>query len=230
MILKNYFKKKDNWIKFSYSQSGEDLIVKYIFDSLNIKEPSYIDIGAHHPFYLSNTALFYQMGCNGINIEPDPDLFKLFTKHRKNDINLNIGVGDQNRTADFYIISTPTLNTFSKKEAENYINLGDYRIVKTINIPINTLDYILAKYNNGKFPHFLSIDAEGLDELIIKSIDYSYNYPLVICIETLSFATLGNGTKNTSIIDFLVNNGYMIYSDTYINTILLRKDLWKNIS
>ena len=48
----------NQFLKKSYSQCGEDLIVKFIFDILNIKNPSYIDIGAHHPNYISNTALF----------------------------------------------------------------------------------------------------------------------------------------------------------------------------
>src|ERR1700722_12304583 len=123
--------------KTSYAQSGEDLIVDFIFNHIGISNPSYLDIGAHHPFYLSNTAHFYEKGCKGINIEPDPELFKLFTHYRKDDLNLNIGIGAGKGNADFYIISTPTLNTFSKHEAEHYINEGDYRITGIINVPIN---------------------------------------------------------------------------------------------
>jgi FkbM family methyltransferase len=226
-VLKNPFNKKDIWVKSSYSQSGEDLIVKFIFDCLEIEKPSYLDIGAHHPFYLSNTALFYQSGSTGINIEPDPQLFKLFIKHRKKDLNLNIGIGSEKSTADFYIISTPTLNTFSKKQAENYINEGDYRIVDTINIPLNKLENIIIENNEGNFPHFLNIDTEGTDDLIINSIDYTKNYPLVICIETMSFSTSGNGIKNVSIINFLLDHGYMVYADTHINTIFVKKHLWQ---
>jgi FkbM family methyltransferase len=213
--------------KTSYSQTGEDLIIDFIFTHIGIAKPTYIDIGAHHPYYLSNTAFFYEKGCRGINIEPDPELFKLFTKHRNEDINLNIGIGAEKGNADFYIISSPTLNTFSKQEAENYIKEGDYRITNTINIPINSLKNVIDEYCDGKFPHLLNVDAEGIDELIIKSIDYKKSYPLVICIETISFSTSGNGVKNTAISDFLLNNGYMLCADTYINTIFVREDAWK---
>jgi hypothetical protein len=74
--------------KTSYSQSGEDVIVKFIFDCIGISKPTYLDVGAHHPYYISNTALFYESGSIGINIEPDPLLFKEFLNHRKNDIKL----------------------------------------------------------------------------------------------------------------------------------------------
>ncbi|MFM6249337.1 MAG: hypothetical protein ACKPEQ_09345, partial [Dolichospermum sp.] len=56
----------------SYSQCGEDLIINFIFNNLGIINPSYLDIGAHHPTYLSNTYSFYRKGCQGVCVEPDP--------------------------------------------------------------------------------------------------------------------------------------------------------------
>jgi FkbM family methyltransferase len=219
--------KSNQWLKKSYSQSGEDLIVKFIFDNLGISQPTYIDIGAHHPYYLSNTALFYELGSRGINIEPDPSLFKAFLKEREHDKNVNVGIGAERGLADFYIISVPTLNTFSKTEAEDYINEGDYHITEVVKIPVNSLNNIIQEYNDGKFPQFLNVDAEGIDELIIRSINYDKSYPLVICIETLSFSSTGNGIKNTTITDYLIQKGYMVYADTNINTILVKKDIWQ---
>lgn len=220
-------KKPNIWSKTSYSQSGEDLIVKFIFDALGIINPSYLDIGAHHPFYLSNTALLYELGSRGINIEPDPTLFKTFLKDRALDKNINMGVGMEKADVDFYIISVPTLNTFSRKEAERYIDEGDYQITDVVKIPVDCVQNIIDKYNTGVFPHFLNIDAEGVDELIVKSIDYEKNYPIVICIETLTFSTSGNGLKNTAIIDFLLKNNYLLYADTNINSVFVKKDLWQ---
>lgn len=229
--IKNIFLAKSaDSVKFqktSYSQCGEDLIVKFIFDNLNIKNPSYIDIGAHHPYYISNTALFYQTGSVGINIEPDPILFEAFEKNRKKDKNLNIGISDCEDVLDFYIISSPTLNTFSKEEAVNYEKEGSFKIQKTQKIKVNTLQNVLNEFSNGIFPQFLSVDAEGIDELIIKSIDFEKNFPIVICIETISFSTTGNGVKNTKLIDYIVSKGYLVYADTNINTIFVRKEIWQ---
>jgi hypothetical protein len=70
-LLEKYFNSDR---KVSYSQSGEDVIVDFIFQILKIQKPSYLDVGAHHPSYLSNTYLFYQKGCQGVCIEPDPVL------------------------------------------------------------------------------------------------------------------------------------------------------------
>jgi FkbM family methyltransferase len=226
-----FFKKskiENPWVKKSYSQSGEDLIIKFLFQILGIAKPSYIDIGAHHPFYLSNTALFYEAGSTGVNIEPDPGLISEFIKNRSHDINLNIGIGKKEGNADFYIISTPTLNTFSKTEAENYKKEGDYHIKEVINVPINTLHNVIEKHCGGKFPDLLSVDAEGVDEIIIKSIDYENNYPIIICVETLTFSETRNGKKNQELIDYITKNGYLIYADTNINTIFIKEEYWRN--
>lgn len=217
----------DKYKKISFSQCGEDLIVKFIFDFLGIHSPTYIDIGAHHPHFISNTALFYKNGCRGINIEPDPTLFKEFLKHRGEDKNLNIGISDSNSELDFYIISSPTLNTFSKDEVEKYAQEGDFKINSIEKIKVKTLKNVLDEFLNGIFPQFLTIDAEGVDELIIKEIDFENNFPIVICIETISFSTSGNGIKNTNLINYIISKGYMLYADTHINTIFVKNENWK---
>ncbi|MFC6102640.1 FkbM family methyltransferase [Olivibacter domesticus] len=226
--LKRLFSRSSNklYFKKSYAQSGEDLIVDFIFHEIGINDPSYLDIGAHHPYYLNNTAIFYERGCYGINIEPTPNLFNEFLAKRKRDINLNIGIGEKEGMLEFYEMSVPTLNTFSKVEAKNYAKEGMFSIQKVTPVKVDTVRNILQTYNNGIFPDFLSLDVEGLDEMIVQSIDYEGNYPKVICIETISFSTSGRGVKNDKLISYIENQGYLLYADTNINSIFVRKDLW----
>ena len=213
--------------KSSYSQCGEDLIVKFIFDSLGIKNPGYIDIGAHHPFYINNTAIFYNSGSVGINIEPDPVLFREFTIHRKKDININAGIGTENSVLDFYLMSSPTLNSFSKEAALDAEKKG-YSIIDVKQVQLYQLDKIIREDAAGKFPDFLSLDVEGLDMDILASIDYERNAPTVICVETIAFSTTGEAEKDRRIIDFLETRGYTLYADTYINSIFVKRNEWVN--
>ncbi len=53
----------------SFSQSGEEMIAGYIFDVVGVSTPTYLGIGAHHPFELSNTAAFYKTGSRGVNVD-----------------------------------------------------------------------------------------------------------------------------------------------------------------
>ena len=218
---------KNNYVHNSYSQCGEDLIIDFIFQQLAIDKPSYIDIGAHHPRFINNTYLFYKKGARGISIEPDPSLIAEFNSLRKEDINLNIGIGDKNGEADFYIMNEPTLNTFVREEAERTSDeKGGYHIKEVKKIMISPLADVINKYCNGKFPDLLSIDVEGLDEQILKSIDYNSAVPKVMCVETLTFSSKGKGVKKTELIEFVKSKGYMIYADTYINTIFVKEDIY----
>lgn len=216
-----------NYIKSSFSQSGEDLIVDFIFSILKIAQPSYIDIGAHHPAFLSNSAIFYRKGCKGINIEPDPVLFKSFEKYRKKDINLNIGIGEQLVNLDFYLMSSPTMNTFSKEEAEKLVSEQGLSIKQVLSVAVDTIPNVVARYCNGNFPDFLSLDVEGLEMEILSTIDYQTTFPKVICVETISYSTTGKGKMDLDIINYLQNQGYILYADTYINSIFVRRSCWE---
>lgn len=213
--------------KKSFSQCGEDLIIKFIFDQLGINKPSYLDIGAHHPFDINNTQIFYQNGSVGINVEPDPNLYKEFIINRKQDINLNCGVGKFEDHLYLNVMNAATLNTFSEVEANRLVNEFGFKIENRIKIEIVPISLILKKYNNGIFPDFLTLDVEGLDEEIIKSIDFEKSKPIVICLETISYSETGHGIKNHEMTSYLESKGYLKYADTYINTIFVLREKWQ---
>src|SRR5271169_435695 len=96
----------------SFSQSGEDIIVRQLFKLRGINNPSYLDIGANDPFRINNTARFYKKGSRGINVEANPMLIKRFEKFRPHDINLNVGIAGSEGEMDFYIMNDDTLSTF----------------------------------------------------------------------------------------------------------------------
>lgn len=210
--------------RHSYSQCGEDMIIRFAFNAVGIWEPSFLDIGAHHPFDLSNTAHFYKSGSRGVNIEANPQLLQDFQKYRSHDINLNIRIGNEPSCSSFYIMDPPYMSTFSKEEAEDLVNTHGYKIVETINIQVSTVIDIVDKYFSAGKPEFLSLDVEGYDERIIRSIDFDRWSPIIICCETISFAMKGKSKKNYSIIEFLKSNGYMVYGNTNINTIFVLED------
>jgi len=197
-----------------------------VFDTLGIAKPSYLDVGAHHPFYLSNTWLFYKGGSRGVNIEPDPDLIKKFSRYRSSDVNLNIGIGLQKDERELYIMSTRTLNTFSLEEARRYETESNERIVDTRRIPIKNINDIIERYFDSS-PDFISIDVEGLDLEIIKSFDFSRFRPHVFCIETLTYSSSRAGVKLKEFDELMDHNGYMSYADTHINTIYVNRESWQ---
>jgi FkbM family methyltransferase len=231
--MKNLFRKIVNKIvlpqsQLVYAQSGEDIILAQLFYKRNIQNPSYLDIGANHPRYISNTYYFYLRGSRGVCIEPNPVLYKELKKIRPADKILNAGIGmDERSEADFYMFPPEAdgLSTFSKKEADYWgevgmKNVGRIKYEKVIKIPLITINSVIAThFKNG--PDFISLDVEGLDMEILQSLNYSLYSPKVICVETLLYDADQQERKNTGIIDFLISKGYEVYADTHVNTIFI---------
>ena len=73
----------------------------------------------------------------------------------------------------------------------------------------------------------MSIDVEGYELEVLKSLDFEKHYPKVICAETISFSTRGQGVKNIPLIDFIKSKGYSKYADTAINTIFVHIEAYR---
>jgi FkbM family methyltransferase len=228
--ISNLFRKfhKNSDEKISYSQCGEDLIIDYIFNDLKINNPTYIDIGAHHPILLSNTYLFYKKGCAGVCIEPDPMLYSELKNKRERDLCLNVGIGiGQDCKADYYIMTSKTLNTFSMETAKRYSSYGKQQIENIIQIPLISIDKIIEQ-NLQVCPNFISLDVEGWELKILKTFDFERFRPEIFCIETLTYTEDKSEKKLVDIIDFMKSNEYFVYADTFINSIFVEKNAWSN--
>lgn len=222
-------------LRSSYAQSGEDIIICDLFSRLGIVNPSYLDIGANEPIALSNTYRLYKKGSRGVCLEPNPELYKKLCSKRNKDIILNAGVSfDGSREGNYYLFAGEAhgFSTFSKEDADFWVNTGNEKVGKfsverVIKTPMMPVTEIITKYFSDHL-NLVSIDVEGLDLLILKTIDFNKYKIDVICVETLIYENNNIETKNHELIAFLQNAGYFIYADTYINTIFCRKDLYKS--
>lgn len=210
----------------SYSQCGEDIIIQYVFASMGIRVIRYLDIGAHHPSYLSNTCLFYLKGHRGVCVEPDATLLPAFRRERPGDTLLNIGVAPEQGNAEFFVMTTPTLNTFSRSEAERFVSYGKERIERVEKIPIRNINSIISESFTTR-PNLLSLDVEGLDLMILQSLDFDRYAPTVMCVETLTYTEDRSEHKLNELIDFVKSKGYFVYADTYVNSIFVRSAAWR---
>jgi len=242
LSIKNFLKKILSstffrHIRTSYSQSGEDIIISDLFARLGIKNPSYLDIGANEPVSLSNTYRLYSRGSKGVCVEPNPILYKKLLRKRRRDTCINAGVAfDEKTEADFYLFPEKAhgLSTFSKTEADFWAHTGNEEIGKfqperIIKIPLININQIIEKYFSP-YPNFISIDVEGLDLQIAKTINFDKYKPEVFCVETLGFIEGNKQIKKHDLIRFFESKGYFVYADTYINTILCLRKAYKALA
>lgn len=204
----------------TYAQFGEDLIILNLFHMLGVADPSYLDVGAHHPFHISNTALLHIRGSRGINVEANPTLIEAFRQHRSEDINLNVGVGPERGAFDFYFIDEWSgRNTFSRQEAEDFVRQHPrHRIRRVQPIAVVTLDDIVAEHAAGQFPDLLSVDVEGMDFDVLRSASLSEDRPTVICVE----AEWDASDRAARLGGLLRDRGYALCARTVANMIFMR--------
>jgi FkbM family methyltransferase len=223
-----HFRKFPRGATPSYSQSGEDVIVRLIFDYLQVKQPTYLDIGAWLPDAGNNTYLFYTaMRGRGVLVEPNVAMTPELRSVRPGDIVLNVGIGvTEQSEADFYCMTIDQWNTFDKEEAERRANApgSKAKIEKIVKVPLVPINKVIEDHLGGKAPDFISIDVEGLDVAIMKTLDYQRFRPKVICAETLKALSFEMEPEMT---EFLAQQGYVARAETFPNTIYVDRKLIK---
>ena len=210
--------------KLSYAESGEDLVLWQIASGvLRIENPTYMDIGAHHPVINNNTFFFYERGSRGVLVEPNPALHEVLSGVRPRDTLLRAGIGAGARSeADYYVIGGSEdgqLNTFSQEQATQLVarSQGHYRIERVIKVPLLNINDVMREQWNAA-PNVLSVDTEGFDLPILRSMDFKRFRPDVIVAETQE---LGGRHINFELLKFVVDQGYEPRGGSFINTIFV---------
>jgi len=205
----------------SYSQEGEDLILRRMFE----RRPRgfYVDVGAYHPRRFSNTNLFYKRGWNGINIDPSPDAIRAFRSARPRDVNLEIGVSDHSQILKYHVFDEPALTSFDGNLVAWRLANTRCRLLKTIDVPVEPLREILQKYlPANQTIDFMSVDAEGLDLAVLKSNDWRVFRPQCVVAEALRSSL--EEAMHGEVYLFMKEKGYELFARTY-NTLIFRDAL-----
>lgn len=211
----------------TYSQNGEDIIAISILTSLldiPIEQMNYIEIGANHPINMSNTYKLYKLGAEGILIEPNPELCKEIEKVRPRDICLNLAITEENDLT-YYVTNYPELNTLSIDYIKKWNATDDSRkieIIQKIKVKKTSINDILNKFFKDKDLHYLSIDVEGEDENILRSINYEQFSPSLICIEPSDYFFKG---RSESIDQFMDTKNYKKIAQNYANRFYVKREL-----
>lgn len=206
------------YAKTSYSQEGEDMIIRRFLD---VKKPGfYVDVGAHHPFRFSNTYFFYRNGWRGINIDPLPDAMDMFRVCRSRDINLNLGVSSQTGSMSYYMFNEPAFNTFDGDLARTR-QTGIYKLIGEQPVPVMPLSLILERYQRQfEKIDFLSVDVEGHDLEVLRSNDWSRFRPSLVLVECLSTPSVEDVVRS-DVHSFMRDNGYIMVAKSLYSCFFL---------
>lgn len=163
----------------SSAQNREDLYLYALIG--HISKGFYVDVGANHADLHSVTKLYYDKGWQGINIEPNPILYKQLQQKRRRDINLNIGVSDRNGKLSFRTYPNQDgLSTFS--DVIKKLHEDDGYEYEDSDVQVKTLSSILKAQKVTQID-FMKIDVEGYEVEVIQGGDWEKYRPKVVVVE-----------------------------------------------
>jgi FkbM family methyltransferase len=193
----------------SFAQEGEDLVLERLFE--HQATGTYVDVGAHHPRRFSNTLLLSRRGWNGVNIDATPGSMVAFKRERPRDINLEMGVTAKEETRTFFVFDEPALNTFDASRATE-LDKPPYKIVARHEIRCAPLATILKEHGIHAVD-LLTVDAEGFDFEILKTVDWRVTQPRVVLTEL--FAHDLEALLNTELHAYMRDQGYELVAKTF---------------
>lgn len=196
------------------------MILERIFSQLSTG--FYVDVGAHHPQRFSNTYKLYKKGWHGLNIEPNPDAYRLFLKERKRDINLNIGISTTIGTLTYYMFDEPALNTFDPEVVQNRLTGTSYKLLSQTEVGVSTLKQVFDEFiPPATTINYMTIDVEGLDLKVLQSNDWHQYRPEWVLVEQLGLHSLEN--LDYEIHTFMKSIQYVLFAKTF-NTLFYKRE------
>lgn len=203
--------------KISYSQFAEDLLIKLFLRDESV-EKFYVDVGCHHPRRGSNTYLLYRQKWHGLLIDLEVEKVLACRLSRPRDKVVLAAVSDEEQLVEIHSPKKFSTNTTIKlaglSNQEGYKKVGEIRT--------KTLNKILDENNVPKNFGLLSIDVEGVDFEVLKSINLRDYKPRVICIECWESDQGINAIIKGPIYQHLINQGYEMKSWLGLSAIFVR--------
>jgi FkbM family methyltransferase len=165
----------------TYAQNLEDVMLRRAL--ADVEHGFYIDVGACEPEAHSVTKAFYDAGWHGINIEPMPESFARLRAARSRDINLNIALEDKPALEKTYYAIDGGNGMSSGWPAVAEKLAGEGSRVDEIPTEVRTLTEVCAEHVTGPI-HFLKIDVEGYERLVVQGGNFTRWRPWIILLES----------------------------------------------
>jgi FkbM family methyltransferase len=176
------------------------------------KSGFYVDVGAHDGISINNTLYFEQTHqWTGINIEPIKKVFDNLIVNRPSNINLNCAVCNNDGETEFICNTGYTemisgiKDTFDDRHFQRLYSENAEMGSTTEVIRVNTkrLETIFDEHRVSHV-NYLSIDVEGAEFEVIKSINFSK-----VFIDVIGFEN-NYDDVSVPIVAYLENQGYTV--------------------
>lgn len=208
----------DRYGEIGYADAGEDRLIAAFFPSPGF----YIDVGCNHPVNYSNTFMLYKRGWHGINIDANANLIELHRRLKPKDQSIFAAIAQHQQTLTYTQFEGETLMAsldpeFVRTRVANGLRIRSESVLKT-----QTLTEVLVQSHAPNRFELLSVDVEGLDLEVLKSLDFDQFRPRMIVVEILGYDL--ENYSSEPIFEFLSTKGYRLAGYTHMNAIFIERD------
>lgn len=164
--------------RVSYSQFGEDLILRNLFPGPG---GFYVDAGAYDPFQFSNTALFYEDGWSGVNLDASAAAIARFDCLRPRDRNVQAALSDGEEEVEFEMFDAGVFSRIgAATDTQPEVGAAPFRKTR---MRTRRLGDLLRELGVSRQIDFLSVDCEGHDLRVLQSNDWAAFRPKAVVVE-----------------------------------------------
>jgi FkbM family methyltransferase len=211
--LARFFDKYNNGC---YSFSGEDKAIAAIMPA--DAKHFYVDVGCNQPDLHSNTFAFYRRGWRGICVDANEKLIARHRALRIHDRQVLAAVSDVESEIVFTIFDDCDLiSTMNPEVVERQKARTDAREVR---MRTRTLSSILDELQAPQDFGLLSIDVEGQDFSVLRSLDWQRYRPQLVIVELWGLSL--DAVNESELCQWLCARGYKLVGYLVFNAYFLR--------
>jgi len=207
-LLFNFIESISDKSKFIKSQLLQDAFAAFIVGDLY--EKTFLEFGATDGISLSNSFMLESnFGWNGVLAEPSPQWHEKLTNNRpKTRIIKECIWKTSGEKLDFFVSEVGVLSTLVDFKNSDHSSMPDNTEARikngeVVEVETISINEVMKSYFNGHSPSYVSIDTEGSEFEILKSLDFDKYRPIVFSIEH-NFTNLQN-----KIDKLMVSKGYV---------------------
>lgn len=163
-----------------YAINFEDVILQRVF--ADVSDGCFIDVGASMPIGGSNTYALYQKGWRGVALEPLP-YQQVWLEARPEDVFLNAAVGEKSGSLTLQVYDGWDVLSNGDPETMAHWQRNGLQPSRSMEVPMVTLDQVIAEYLPDLPLQLLCIDVEGMEHQVLKGLDLNKHRPWVVVLE-----------------------------------------------
>jgi FkbM family methyltransferase len=177
----------------------------------------YVDVGAYHPIFGSNTLLLCKQGWRGINIDFVPERIAAFNRYRPRDHNVVACVSAAVGPVEIAHYEIPSTDRIIASDDSEKLSAAGYKPIRLSQTSTTTLTQIIRKSPfRLQDIHYLDVDCEGHDLAVLRGLDLEECRPRILSVEAAT------ALERRALMEFLTPYGYQLEVNLAPTSIFVR--------